>query len=367
MVIDVRGVNTHNKGAQLMMIAIAERLVGHSVATSPNGSSYDVRARLGYQQTLIFNQGSRMSSIAGNCVPRKLRTNFGLASASDISAVIDAAGYAYGDSFSAARAKREQELSAIWRKRGLPRVFLPQAFGPFNKPEIASWSRKLLEDATIIFARDSISADYVRRLCPSAEVRQCVDFTLGLEGVDPVVMQDEYGVIVPNSKMYTHSNMSRSEYVDLNVQCAKALHAAGLLPVVMAHESTDLELAREIAALSGASSFWDPSPLVLKGLVKGATLTVGSRYHALVGSLSSSKPTVALGWSHKYEELFSDFGVNDWAAKDARSVPGMIEGVLGDVEGTIRLKAALSLRMKEVDSMWSDVARAVAADDREGS
>jgi polysaccharide pyruvyl transferase WcaK-like protein len=245
-------------------------------------------------------------------------------------------------------------------------VFLPQAFGPFAKSEIASWSRRLLEDATVIFARDGISAEYVRTLCPNAQVKQCVDFTLGLQGVDPGVMQEDYGVIVPNSKMYTHSKMSRSEYIDLNVQCARALHSAGLRPVVMAHESTDLELAREIATLSASRSFWDPSPLVLKGMVKGAALTVGSRYHALVGSLSSSKPTVALGWSHKYEELFSDFGVEDWVARDARSVPGMIEEVLGDLEGQARLKAALSLRMKEVHSMWSDVARAVVADDRKG-
>jgi len=36
-----------------------------------------------------------------------------------------------------------------------------------------------------------------------------------------------------------------------------------------------------------------------------------SRFHAMIGALSLEKPTVVLGWSHKYLEVMADFGLED--------------------------------------------------------
>jgi hypothetical protein len=51
---------------------------------------------------------------------------------------------------------------------------------------------------------------------------------------------------------------------------------------------------------------------LVKKIISGSQFLVGSRFHALAGALSSAVPAIALGWSHKYQEIFSDFNVSDF-------------------------------------------------------
>ena len=49
----------------------------------------------------------------------------------------------------------------------------------------------------------------------------------------------------------------------------------------------------------------------LKALISTAYLCVTSRFHGVASALNSCVPCLATSWSHKYEELFRDYGMTD--------------------------------------------------------
>lgn len=355
--LELRGVNTHNKGAQLMMMAVSDRLRGtRNLTISPNGTDFDVRTQLGFHQTLLLNQAPTISRIVGNVVPSSLRSSFGLVADRQIGGVLDAAGFAYSDSFTPDRSRREAALAKRWEKRGVPVVLLPQAFGPFENAEQARWSRALLESASLVFARDRQSLAYVTRLSAKIRVKLSPDFTIGLKphGV-PSPIAGEFGAIVPNAKMISHTKLSEAAYVGFLVKAAQAMRSSGLRPVVVIHEFSDRKLGALVQQRAEAEIFESPDPLVLKKALSDAQLVVGSRFHAIVSALSSYTPVVALGWSHKYEELLGDFGASSWLAGADEDSAEVVSRVLHDRATASALRDNVPRLLEQNDAMWTDV------------
>lgn len=356
MTIDLRGVNTHNKGAELMMYAVAERLEGIvPVAVSPNGSAYDVRARLGMRQTLLMNQAPLASSIVGSLLPGKLRDAFGVVSEGDVKGVLDAAGFAYSDSFSPLRSKREALIAGRRKKRGVPTVFLPQAFGPFKNGEQRKWSKRLLVGAELVFARDQVSLAYVRALDPTINVQLSPDFTIGLKAPLSSSFSGDYAALVPNVKMISHTGLRAEVYADSFIAAGQVLRAAGIEPVVVVHEFSDNDLACRIAEQLDCEVYRDENPLVLKGVIGNARVAIASRFHAIVGALSQNTPVLAYGWSHKYKQLLRDYGVERWLFSAEKDIKESVQRLMSDHEGLAALKAKQPELLAENDRMWAEV------------
>lgn len=331
MTIELRGVNTHNKGAHLMMIAVSRAMKDqHRISVSPNGATYEKRAELGYRQTTILNQAVSLSSFVGDAIPSKIRNMFGLTARKDITAVLDAAGFAYSDSFSAERAKREYKVITALKKRGAKYVMLPQAFGPFTKPEQREWSRKLLLEADLVYARDNTSLAHVKELDSAIKVKLAPDFTVGLDTSNTITgLTGDYAAIVPNQKMLSHAGLTEAAYVDELAEAGSAFKRHGLRPVVIIHEFNDRPIGRRIAEKLDCEVFEHDDPIVLKRALGAAKAAVASRFHAIVGALSASTPVLAYGWSHKYEELLGDFNAPTWLLKPGEGADEAVDSLLG--------------------------------------
>lgn len=364
MSIDIRGVNTHNKGAHLMLVAIVNQLDADMLpATSPNGSSFEDRVALGLRQTVLLDQAARLSALGGSLLPKRGTELFGMTRMIDLTGVLDASGFAYSDAFGPLRARREASLVPLWRRNGTPRVFLPQAFGPFRDPTTAKYSRKLLQQADLVYARDQVSMQYLIDLgLRSSRLRLCPDFTVLEAGTAPRQLPaGPFGVLVPNSKLVTHGTRSMSDYIRASRQVLGTFARLGLRPVVAPHESTDINLAKQIVEGSNAEVYWTSDPLEIKGFLGAAEIVVGSRFHALVGSLSSGRPTVGLGWSHKYGELFADYGVRHWVAHDGEDLNEYVTNVLSDKSGAENLRLRGAEIKKSVAEMWLQVHRTLGS------
>lgn len=354
MIIDIRGTNTRNKGAQLMLEAICLRLGGQfELSLPPAATDYGVRARLGLRQTLYEPALPRVSSLLSNAVPGRIKAEYGLTSNREIGGVLDASGFHYTDQFDPSLARREALVGRTWARRGVPKVLLPQAFGPFENPQTRRWTREALQQAQLVFVRDGVSEGYVRQLQLTTPTVRSPDFTIGLKppSID-LVCDQPFLAIVPNTKLFTHGGLDRTRYVELLAQYSRAAAVNGLTTVVVVHEETDYDVSRELSQRLGASLFVDPDPLVLKAALGQAAAAVASRFHAVVGCLSQSVPTLAFGWSHKYRELLSDFAVAERLVTPQSDPETTVDQLLSDSAANTRQKDRLPELTEKVEQMW---------------
>jgi colanic acid/amylovoran biosynthesis protein len=361
MAIDIRGVSPVNKGAQLMLTAISDRLGSTRVLSSnPWQGTYDRRSRLGLRQTIHHYRFRRASVFAGNALPAKAADKFGLVRDRDITGVLDASGFAYSDSFSLDRHQREAFFGRRWAKAGVPKIMLPQAFGPFRDKEKARLAAEILDQAEVVFARDDVSLANLNELGIETEVIRSVDFTIGLHPpeMDPV-KGTPFVAIVPNTKIVSSGRSKASDYTALLEQYAVAAERAGREALLVVHEDTDRSIAEEIASRRGLDIFEDEDPLILKAVLGQADAIVASRFHAVVGALAQGVPSVVLGWSHKYAQLLNDFGVPQWSADLQDDPSETLAAVMNDAAGVATARARRSDLIRQVDQMWSRTEQAL--------
>jgi polysaccharide pyruvyl transferase WcaK-like protein len=366
MSIDIRGTNTINKGAQLMLEAAAERLTPlYQVSASPMGTDYSVRARLGLHQTLHDFRSPRVISKLANATPGFLKKRYGLVADGDITGIVDASGFAYSDAFATDRVRREAIYGIEWEKRGVPKVLLPQALGPFTKKDSMQWYKLLLGQADLVFARDSVSAEYVRSLDVVKRVEVCPDFTMGLPAATiERIVEAPYAAIVPNAKMITSGVVGESAYMRNLTEYVLAARSEGLVPVLVAHEHGDHKISQTLAKELDVEIFAHAEPRVLKAVIGGAELVIGSRFHAMVGSLSQGVRTLTLGWSHKYEQLHADFGVPEWLATTDDDPRSRVAELLADTTGIDRVRSRKVDLLAQVEHMWAETLNVLGSGQR---
>ncbi len=248
--------------------------------------------------------------------------------------MLDASGFAYSDSFSLDRHQREAFFGRRWSKAGVPKIMLPQAFGPFRDKEKARLAAEILDQAEVVFARDDVSLANLQDLGIETEVIRSVDFTIGLHPPKmDRVKATPFVAIVPNTKIVSSGRATASEYVALLEQYAVAAERSGREALLVVHEDTDLSIAAEIAGRRGLDIFEDDDPLILKAVLGQADAIVASRFHAVVGALAQGVPSVVLGWSHKYAQLLNDFGVPQWSADLQDDPSETLAAVMNDATG----------------------------------
>jgi polysaccharide pyruvyl transferase WcaK-like protein len=319
--IELLGIDSHNKGALLMLEACCERLR----AWQP-----DVRIAISYR----FDPILRLRYGLWATLPRE-KLHFGLAAAwerlpkgvcrigtlvqrSEINVILDASGFAYGDAWPTKKLKHRLAETILRRKEGKPLVILlPQAFGPFSDPSARKLIRAAVPSADLAFARDDASLSFLEEAigAESPSLRRAPDFTNLLQA--PAV-EDEAHIcaswIVPNTKVEERALSEDSSYINFLIQSVNSLRSRGLEPKILIHEGPrDEAVARELnRRLDTPLHVYRPDCAIkAKSVLAHARCVISSRYHALVSSLAAGVPSLACGWSHKYDALMADYGLTD--------------------------------------------------------
>lgn len=375
MIVHIRGTGVHNRGAELMAIAIQDRLSipGKSIrfAVRTGFGPYAARASHGFWTVVHPTRISQLFAVRW-LLTRRFGETYGLVRDIDVNAVLDASGFAFGDQWGERNVRKLANEARLWRKRGIKVVLLPQAFGPFTNRTLRSEFRRALDHLDLVYARDEKSYNYIQELGGAfPNLRRAPDFTILVQGTVPndLEIPGRLACIVPNMRMLDSTPTATSErYVDFLANCVHELERHDAIPWIVLHDQYhDRHVAELLQKKLDRSLpvFDDRDPKRLKGLLGRAFIVVGSRFHALVGSLSQGVPTIGTSWSHKYSELFDDYGCSGYLLSPSEE-PSKLRDVVAEIcddAAQTKLRARLAKRAaairQEVEHMFDEVEKTI--------
>jgi colanic acid/amylovoran biosynthesis protein len=280
--------------------------------------------------------------------------------------VLDASGYSLTDAWGLAPVNSRCSRLGRWARRGTGFAMLPQAFGPFSSPEMRSGVSKVLGYADRVWARDGASLEYLTQLNtvgPLISVAPDITITHNVGQSSSVAAGCI--VLVPNWNLAARSGDDGGRsYLSALAEIASTLIARGQPVLGLSHEGKrDLELITSVAErVPGMRIVTPATGTEAKAVLAGSDLVIAGRYHALVSALSSGVPVIAHSWSHKYASLMKDFEVPDGLADPLASGPTLDRVDALDLPAErARLEAVKPTVAAQVDAVWSEVAKLLAA------
>lgn len=367
----ITGVGPHNKGAELMLLAILDQLRRRMPEVrpviSPAGSPYSWRADLGLFQLFDRHQSGRMGWLRDRLFHEGYRARFGMVTPEEIDAVLDASGYAFGDAWHPEHVEHAANQLKRYKKSGARIILLSQAFGPFSNPRVRTATIRVLDAADLVFARDPESLAQCRDIAPDhPSIHRAPDFTNLIDGIlpDSWTPDPRHVALVPNSQMLRQTTSeTANNYVPAFAAAARRIGAAGYHPFMLVHEENDLDLAAEISAISGIECpvVHETGALAIKAILDQCAFTVGSRFHGLVSALSQGVPSIGTTWSHKYRYLFEDYRIPEYlvpldagCAELLRRVDEFLEpGRRGEIARKVMSRS--EMLKQDAERQWTEV------------
>jgi len=372
MLVEIRKAGFVNKGAELMLYAVLERVKKEfpdaKFVMETSFAPYDKRASLGFYQKPRYAKFGFELGFFFKLVPDVIKNKLGVIDEEKIDIVIDAAGFSYSDEWGARSSQELANSCRRWKKNGTTVILLPQAFGPFEGLRIQKYIKKAIDNTDLVFARERVSYEYIVGVVGKlTKLKMAPDFTNLIEGRLPKNFDTESNrfCLVPNYRMVDKTTKAQSEaYLPFMIKCAKYLLEKGQKPFVLVHEgANDQMLAVEMnKALDGCLPIVnETNPLGIKGILGASEGTIGSRFHGLVSALSQGVPALGTGWSHKYQALFGDYGFSEGLLDVSCSEQALYEKLDMVIEPNSKdeIKARIQLNSRELkaqsERMWGDV------------
>ncbi|MCC5929240.1 MAG: polysaccharide pyruvyl transferase family protein [Cyclobacteriaceae bacterium] len=377
--IQIDNVGFLNKGAELMLYAIMQRLEGDPginakfVAGKIYGNEMQIRKSGLYQIPYLQRYKIKFHEKFTTGQLSRL----GLVNKRDVSVLLDAGGFQFGDQWEKYNQNNLnvnlKEYYAYYKKRQCKIIFLPQAFGPFTKPLSTERIEIVYDAADILYAREKTSYNYLIELFgKSDKIRLAPDFTSLAECDLPLKLYHRVKdavCIIPNARMTDMTNKEISDaYTKFLYEVATYVLNRREKLVLLNHEGPgDWVLIQDllkkfddrdeiIEAIDGLDA------LEIKAVIGHCKLLISSRFHGVVSGFNQGIPTLCTSWSHKYEELLNDYRLpgNIININKPDSTIDIINSVLKTPDKFRPEVKTISKLKINSEQMWKDILAVIA-------
>jgi len=349
------GGNLVGKGAEAMLLVVRNAIkaaVPESILYMPLACQADSEQlkKYGFEIVKQRQQGLIVKAVSfGLLMTRLLRQGWidptaakekGIANIFRVSnIVVDIAGFASSDQWGSRAAFGRWRQYALSKSVGNKIIFMPQSWGPFKNKSVSLFTRAMLRDAQLVCAREKISYDHLIesgcvkpqkillspdlafqfRASPSKRGQRILHEAGLTDRNRPII------TMTPNMRIFerTPGQGANNTYLSTLIDViTHFLHKTPCQIVLIPHEASyrranDTELCkmiieqiqdRERVCMLRA----DRSAADIKAVIGLSEFLVASRYHSLIGALSMRTPAAVIGWSHKYDEVMRELGLEQW-------------------------------------------------------
>lgn len=379
MFIQIDNVGFVNKGAELMLRSIIDRLKSEQVLQPKfvkglnfPGSHEQIMSTGLFQ----FFDLQRYKIKWQNHFKQNQLTQYGLVKSASIDVILDAGGFQFGDQlnkyYTDQRNKQLKEYYHQYKNNGSKIIFLPQAFGPFELPLAVERIKIAYEMADLIYAREKTSYEHLVNLFgPSDRIRLAPDFTSLISPDIPLRLYEKVkgGVcLIPNARMMDKTSREVADaYLDFLLKMTEFILDKGEKLILLNHEGEgDWQLINKIlnnfkTRSENIVALNNLNALEVKAAIGHCKLLISSRFHGVVSGLNQQIPTFCTSWSHKYEELLADYEVSD-NLLDATDIVQSLETInkaLIDADIYLTKDDIIEKYKIESKEMWIDIIRLI--------
>lgn len=255
-------------------------------------------------------------------------------------ALIDIRGFTFRPDMGIRGANAYFILAKVAKNCGAIHIIMPQVMGPidgFFRKRIAFHSLMMTENITV---RDETTKTILDNIGVTRRksVGVCPDIAFLFRPSPKCVVRDilsnkgmdssPYVVITPNIRIYERSVVMSGEnkYVTEHVKVIKYIRQKyGYQILLVPHEISKTmrddsyvidKILIGLGELSGIYTLTeDYSAADIKAVIGCSEFLLGSRYHSLIAALSMGIPSIAISWSHKYEELMKSVGMAKYSVR----------------------------------------------------
>lgn len=334
----ITGAAMQNSGAQAMtFITVSEikkRFPNHDVVLWTFGNEYDSNySKMKFKFTILPNPSQEQRQALINKSEQELNEDEQLFLITrllqNVDIMIDISGYVMGSNWAENIWKSWMLQAGIAVKYDIKYYILPQSFGPMefkhNDLEfIKEYTEKYLSKAECIYARELSGYKIWKEEYGLDNVILSKDLVLMNKGYD---LHDIYFDIPPIGEwdisnsvaIIPHGGMNSFEkketILDFYSECIHCCMSLGKNVYLIAHAEMDLEICRELSALTTAEilNVKKFECFQFEKCIENFDFMIGSRYHSLVHALKKSVPSISFGWSEKYDKLMDGFEMREFS------------------------------------------------------
>lgn len=234
-------------------------------------------------------------------------------------------GDSFSDIYGKARFNSINSPHRIARLLNKKYALLPQTIGPFTNDKIKQLAIKSIEKASLVFARDFQSFDFVNKNTKQKSIFEAIDVAFFMPYKKQKFSDDSINVGLNISSLLWYGGYLKNNQFGLKINYQELVYSIidyfMKLPNIKIHivphvvlQNSDVENDYEVSYYLVNEYDRDKiilapfflTPIIAKNYISGLDFFIGARMHATIAAFSSGVPVFPLAYSRKFNGLFKD-------------------------------------------------------------